>query len=304
VAAIALPLDGCGLSTVRSGGVATLRVTREFGSQPVSSAHAARLLANETVIDFLERAGTAVQTDYHGRFVASIDGLAESHGAEPRKWFLYVNGVEPPKSPARTLLYGGETVWWDLHDPSQADRVPAVVGSFPEPFTGGMNGRRWPVTVECSQIASSACATVAGRLRALGLPAGISGVAASYEPEILRVVVGPWRTVTDIPGVHQIAAGPRRSGVYARMSDTAGTLTLLDPRGRPTQTLTGDAGLIAAVATSPEAPTLGEAPIWVITGVDEAGVQMAAKAFERRALDGHFAVAVTPAGTIPLPVVS
>jgi hypothetical protein len=286
------PLAGCGLAGAGSGSGATLTVTRNFGSEPVSALRATSLAAGETVMDLLER-GNEVQTDYRGRFVQSIDGLAESGGAKPRKWFLFVNGVQPPKSPARTPLYGGETVWWDLHDPSQADRVPAVVGSFPEPFTGGINGSRWPVTVECSQIPSSGCQTVAGRLRALGLPAGISGVAASYEPDILRVVVGPWRALRGVPGVEQISSGPRASGVYGRMSLDA--LTVLDGQGRSVQTLTGDAGLIAAVQV-PE-----EAPIWVITGLDEVGVKLAANAFDRRALAGHFAVAVTPSGTIPLP---
>ncbi len=198
-------------------------------------------------------------------------------------------------APREPLLYGGDTVWWDLHDPSQADHVPAVVGSFPEPFTGGMDGRRWPVEVECSRTSSSACQTIVERLRALGLPAGISGVAPSYEPEILRVLVAPWPALADVPGVHQIAIGPSESGVYGRMSETAGTLTVLDSQGRSVQTLTGDVGLVAAVALPQEAP------IWVITGVDEAGVELAAQAFDRQALDGHFAVAVTPGGTIPLP---
>ena len=73
---------------------------------------------------------------------------------------------------------------------------------------------------------------------------------------------------------------------------------MLDPEGRSAQTLTGDVGLIAAV----EIPE--EAPIWVVTGLNEAGLKLAANALDRGALDGHFAVAVTPGGTIPLPAAS
>ena len=232
MATLGVPLAGCGLAAPGAGSGATQRVTREFGSEQLSSSRATSLPAGVTVMDLLKHAN-AVQTDYRGRFVASIDGLGESGAAKPRKWFLYVNGVAPPKSPARTVLYGGDTVWWDLHDPSLADRVPAVVGSYPEPFTGGMNGRRWPLTVECSEVSSSACQTVVGRLRALGLPAAIAGLAASYEPEILRVMVGPWRALRVIPGVNQIANGPQASGVYGRMSNTAGTHLCWTQRAAP-----------------------------------------------------------------------
>jgi hypothetical protein len=86
--------------------------------------------------------------------------------------------------------------------------------------------------------------------------------------------------------------------VYARFSADAQTLTLLDEQGRPVRALHGDAGLVAATRG------VKEAPVWVITGTDDAGVELAARAFNRQALEDRFAVALTSAGPIALPVAS
>ena len=60
-----------------------------------------------------------------------------------------MNGVESPVGAAAYSLHGGEAIWWDYRDWSAAMQVPAVVGSWPEPFTGGYEGKRRPVAVEC-----------------------------------------------------------------------------------------------------------------------------------------------------------
>ena len=60
--------------------------------------------------------------------------------------------------------------------------MPAVVGSFPEPFLNGIGGKRLPVRVECTDVAGSACRTVTGasarRWRA-GRDRGASAATAS-----------------------------------------------------------------------------------------------------------------------------
>ena len=80
-----------------------------------------------------------VVTRYSGGFVQSIDGV--SGGRErgrPVDWFYYVNGSEAPLGAAATVVHPGDHIWWDRHDWSQTDHVPAVVGSFPEPFVNGI----------------------------------------------------------------------------------------------------------------------------------------------------------------------
>ena len=167
-------------------------------------------------------------------------------------------------------------MWWDLHDWSQTDDVPAVVGSFPEPFLNGTEGKRLPVRVECAAAQSAPCRTVIARLRALGVPAAVAAIGSGAEPDALQVVVGQWTAVHGDPSVTGIESGPRTSGVYARFASNGQTLTLLGGNGSTTATLTTGAGLIAATKDDEGAI------VWVVTGTDEAGVQRAAAGVRRK----------------------
>src|SRR5205807_6023073 len=122
---------------------------------------------SETVMRMLER-HFRVQTRYGGGFVQKIDGISgtPSH----RDWFYYVNGVEAPRGAAFTAVHRGDRIWWDLHDWSSTESIPAVVGSFPEPFVHGVGGKRLPTTLECASDVKSACDRVAAALRAVGVP--------------------------------------------------------------------------------------------------------------------------------------
>ncbi|HSZ14451.1 MAG TPA: hypothetical protein VK790_10505 [Solirubrobacteraceae bacterium] len=275
-AALVLALAGCGIAVGPAPTAVKLLVTREFGSRVVQRTGALRVSAGETVMELLRRNGVAgVSTGA----VASV----------------FVNGVRPAKAVAAQRVHPGDHIWLDLHDGEQAQGVPAVVGSFPEPFVNGVEGKRWPVRIECASV-SSACAAVTASLRAAGAPAAVAAIGSGSAPETLRVMVGPWSRVGSDVEAQSIARGPATSGVYALLSAGGRALTLLDRQGRPVRTLRGDAGLLAATTGSAQ-----EAPVWVVTGTDEAGVELAARAFDRRALEDRFAVALAPGATIALP---
>jgi hypothetical protein len=237
-----------------------------------------------------------VKTRYGGGFVQSIDSHAGGTLAgDPVDWFYYVNGVEASKGAADTSVHRGDHIWWDLHDWSQADDIPAVVGSFPEPFLHGTEGKRLPVRVECVELTGEPCETVVARLRAAGVPAAIAAIGPGDEPSTLRVLVGPWPAVRATPATEAIEQGPHASGVYARFAGSGQTLTLLDAHGHATRTLAAGAGLVAATRYAEEAP------IWVVTGTDAAGVSLAAHAFGEATLHNHFALALEPSG-VPRPL--
>lgn len=295
---IAALLCGCGLGAGPAPGGVRLTVTREFGSRQVKPRDGLHVRGQETIMSLLMRNFT-VGTRYGGGFVESIDGHSGgSAGGEPIDWFYYVNGVEAAQGAAQTTVHRGDVIWWDLHDWSQAQEVPAVVGSFPEPFLHGVEGKRLPVRLECAQIQGAACRAVEKRLSAIGVPAAIAPLGPAGEvPDTLRVLVGPWSAVRRAPAAQQLEQGPGVSGVYARPQAAGASLQLLDQRGRAARTLGAGAGLIAATRYS------GEQPVWVVSGTDGSGVQRAAKAFDRSALADRFAVALEPAGAvIPLPV--
>lgn len=289
-------LTGCGLGAGPAPSAVELTVTHGFGAQVVRSWNAPRISGQETVMSLLMR-NAGVSTRYGGGFVQSIDGLSGgSTRGEPLDWFYYVNGIEAPQGAASTYVHPGDHIWWDLHDWSQTDSVPAVVGSFPEPFQNGIAGKRLPVRVECASLPSTPCRTVAARFQRLGILAALAAVSPGEDPETLRVLVGPWRALGGDTAAHQIELGPRASGVYARFSANGATLTLLSEQGAVARTLTAGAGLIAATR-------YGEsAPVWVVTGTDAAGVTSAADAFDQSSLANRFALALAPGGaTLPVP---
>jgi uncharacterized protein DUF4430 len=292
-----ITLAGCGLGAGPAPSAVHLTVTRDFGAHLVRSWSAPQVRGQETVMSLLMR-NAAVTTRYGGGFVESIDGLSGGHeGGQPTDWFYYVNGVEAPMGAAATNVHPGDHIWWDRHDWSQTDSVPAVVGSFPEPFLNGVEGKRLPVRIECSSLSSDPCRRVAAQLRAQGVPAALAGIGPGGEPESLHIIVGPWSAVRGAQGTGTVEQGPRASGVYARISANGSSITALDEQGRAARTLTANAGLIAATRY------VEAAPAWLVTGTDDAGVELAARAFNQTALENRFALALEPGGAaLSLPV--
>ena len=175
-----------------------------------------------------------VTTRYGGGFVESVDGLSGGErGRTAGRLVLLRQRRRGAKGAAATNVHPGDHIWWDLHDWSQTDSVPAVVGSFPEPFLNGIGGKRLPVRIECATVAEHAvpdgqpraCARSASRPR-------IAAIGAGGEPETLRVLVGPWTALRGDPAAHEIELGPRASGVYARFPRAAARSRCSSGRGR------------------------------------------------------------------------
>jgi hypothetical protein len=284
----AAPLAGCGLGAGPTPSGVQLDITRSFGADSLRSMHAPRAHGEETVMSLLQRNAT-VTTRFGGGFVQSIDSQAGGHeGGQPIDWFYYVNGVQASKGAADTDVHPGARVWWDLHDWSQTEEVPAVVGSFPEPFLNGIEGERVPVRVECAEPAGHTCRTVTAHLRAAGVTSGLAALGpAGEEPDTLRLLVGTWSQVSGDPGARALERGPAASGVYARPAASGRSIALLDAQGAVVHTLTGSAGLIAATRYTEQDPE------WLITGTDPAGVQLAASDLDEASLHNRFAVAIT-----------
>jgi hypothetical protein len=272
-----------------------LVVSSDFGARLLNATGPLQVKGQETALSLLER-NYHVATSDGGGFVESVDGLSGGQeGGAPVDWFYYVNGVEATRGADATNVRSDDRIWWDRHDWSQTEGVPAVVGSFPEPFLDGIEGRRLPVRVQCASVAGYACRTVAARLRAVGVTATISAIASVGGVEALRVLVAPWVAVKRDAAAAGLASEPRISGVYARFSSNGRTLALLGGNGQTVQTLSAGAGLIAATRRG------DGAPVWLVTGTDGQGVELAARAFDQSTLQDRFAVALGPRGAISLP---
>jgi hypothetical protein len=191
-------------------------------------------------------------------------------------------------------------VWWDHHDWEAAQRIPAVVGSFPEPFATGLEGKRFPVRLVCAGDDERSCDEVSTRLEDAGVKAVSRAVIEqSGGQEVLRVIVGRWQDVRRDGVARRLERGPAASGVFARPAPSGAELVLLDTAGRPLQTLRAGAGLVAATSVEAQAPT------WVVTGTDAAGVTAAARALRPSTLANRFALALGPGErTVPAPEVA
>jgi Domain of unknown function (DUF4430) len=288
-------LAGCGLGAGRGTTDVSLTVTRDFGRGAVATRTARRAPGSETVMRMLERF-LPVRLRYGGGFVEAIDGLA---GGPPHQdWFYYVNGVQAPIGAASTAVHRGDRIWWDLHDWSATQSVPAVVGSFPEPFVHGVGGKRLPTTIECASDVDAACRRVSSELRAAGVPVASQLLGTGSGPDTLGVVVGTWKELRPEVAASLIAHGPSASGVYARFASGGSALELLGPNAQVQRTLGAGAGLVAATADSSSEPT------WIVSGTDAAGVNAAAGSLNQRALHDHFALAVQGSTQMPLPLES
>jgi hypothetical protein len=290
----ALAAAGCGLGPGEGVGDVDLTVTRDYGTEPVREPVAEEASEADTAMRVLER-NAEISTRYGGGFVQSIDGLEGDEGAAgPQDWFFYVNGVESTVGAADYPLHGGEAIWWDYRNWGAAMRVPAVVGSWPQPLAGGYEGKRRRVTVECMGKGSEEACGVAGeRLR----EAGVEIVAGDPDGAI-RVLVGPWPALRGDSAASRIEDGPEASGVFADFEGDGGdyTLTGLGEDGGSARAFGPGAGLVAATRRYDAPPT------WVVTGAGAAGTLAAARLLDAADLRDHYAVATEDGVETPLPV--
>ena len=297
----ALALAGCtlGASAPKSGG-AELTVTRDFGEKTLVRAREDPIRGGETAMRILVR-NAKVDTRYDGRFVNGVDGLRSgSAGGRRSDWFYYVNGIEADVGAAERDLNPGDHVWWDYHDWTGAMRVPAVVGSYPEPFLHGSEGKVFPVRLDCAQNADRACTEVSDRLERAGVGASSTAIGAPAGKDVMRFVVGEWGDVRQDAAAEQIEQGPDKSGVFARFT-AAGAgggyrLDLLDSGTTVVRTLGAGAGLVAATRFEEQQPT------WVVAGTDRAGLERAVQMLDPKVLRDRFAVATDGGAPSPLPL--
>lgn len=262
---LAAGLAGCGPTKRTGSDEMAITVTRDFGREDFIALKHERVPKPPGLARILQRYPTTRHNDS-----------------------LFVNGIRAAEPAAELAVHGGDRVWLDQHDTNVMQEVPAVVGSFPEPFVHGIDGKRLPVRVECEDPRSGPCAEIADKLVALGVVAGRSIISRSAADESLRILVGPWKRLRgrDLEA-DSIDAGPTSSGVYARFDASGDRLVVLDPDGAAAKTLGAGTGFIAATA-EPQ-----RQPVWFVTGTDAAGVASAARAFDESVLADHFALAIS-----------
>jgi hypothetical protein len=299
LAGLAPAAAGCGFGegAAKQGGAATLRVTRDFGHRALGSVRLDSVHEGDTVMRML-RSKFDVKTRFGGRFVQSINGLGGQGAGGQVDWFFFVNGLEADKGAAEWHVSPGDRIQWDRRDWGAAMRVPAIVGAFPAPFTTQTGGRRRPVRIECEDVKARACTEARHRLESVGVPTSGSSIGAPGTEEVTRLVVALWPRARGVRGASALEHGPDESGVFARFSDDDSTLELLDQHGHPVRRVHRGDGVGLVFALQPRADELA----WLVTALDEQGLEAGARALDAGKLRDAFAVAATGDNVEKLPV--
>jgi hypothetical protein len=292
---LALAATGCGEdSGETSGPTVALRVTQDFGHELMSAEDKAPIPRPPTVMRLL-REHNDVSTAFQGDVVDAIDGVEQDPKGRKTYWQWYVNDVETDPYPTEFKLQPNDTVWWDLrYWQSIRYDTRATVGSFPALFKHGFEGNDVPTRVLCEDDASAACGRVKRALRAAGTRLGPG---AKSDVLHARVLVGKWDHWRNREWPQDIDKGPMYSGIFAQFAEKEDELRLLDREGRPVRSERGDVGLVAATR-----PTELDF-LWFVTGLNDEGVELAAKALDPERLRDAYALVVTPEGDEKVPVV-
>ena len=199
--------------------------------------------------------------------IRSTASPAAPSTAAAEDWFFFVNGIYSDIGAGEAKVHAGDRIWWDYRDWAEAYRVPAVVGSWPEPFlarTSRASTRHGASSASPTDAAMRRCRLprLSRRRRRLRRATTVAKPDdAPRRPS--RARRRPGIGVRDDPAAAQIENGPGTSGVYARIAacDSAKRLRAFD-RSAPTASRgqqLADAGLVAAVRENEDQPT------WVVT---------------------------------------
>ncbi|WP_026911755.1 hypothetical protein [Patulibacter minatonensis] len=295
---------GCGQIDEKGAGVRVL-ITSDDGAKVLLDRRAVKASDDEPAIQVLQRA-TTVRADAAG----TVSELAGARATGGRAWTLWVNGSPvrsgalkatgedvnlqklPTLDTVRTAKVSeGDTIWMDL-GPRSPVVARGVVGTFPEPFLHGQEGKRWPVRVECGEERAQSCRMVRDALVRYGIPAVTNLVRSSYNPESARIAVGTWAQLRDDPSIGLSERGAPASGIPIVPAKDGRSLGLTDAGGKVVRTLGPGTGAIFASRWRDEPPS------WAVTGTDDAGVLRAAGALDETVLKNHFAVGVGSDGSV------
>lgn len=292
-----LPLIGC---QPQSSGEITVRVivTQDFGSE---------LMLDEVVtagnsssaMDALQSVAT-VDTQYGGAFVKSINGVAGEAGKD---WFFYVNGMSANAGPVDYKLHDGDIQHWDFHDWSFRQFVPAIIGDFPQPFSGGYQGRILPTIVVYAEGFEDAAQNLTTGLGELGVVdirvQAAAGLSTEDKQHGNLILLG----TEDFPLISELNGNYAELGLYIHFED--GRVATFNCQGDKAEY--DSCGVIQATQNpwNPEGLGACENVVWMISGTDRAQTLNAVDVLINRYEEFRYACAAVTSGgevvRVPVP---
>lgn len=280
-----------------------LIITRNFGREIIEDLDVA--VRPETSLIELMQQDLQVSTGFGGGFIKGINNYESGTFSSQRwDWFFYVNGLGSPVGAGQVKPRPGDTIWWDYHAWSSGPGQSAVIGCFPGPLNSTSTAR---VQV---RILTDASSTGCGERVQQAL--AVRGVNVADMAEIDQhndwlekrsgpvLVIGEWGKLKDSAFLNKWNDSFRKNGSSIHFEE--GQLQLLGINGQSQRMVSGSAGVIVASGSG-----LGDtAPLWLIAGTDQKGLQMAVEILcaQPEKLRLRYGLAVLPQEIVALPVIT
>lgn len=250
-----------------------LLITRDFGTRTLF-AKTVGYKENATILDVL-KSNLQIETKYGGSFINSINGLVGStRGANGKRqdWFNYINGICCDVGVLDYNLETAAAIWWDYHPWMMGPSIATVIGSYPEPFLHGYEGKVKPTIIMSSEDDLDLSKSLQAALKSQG----VSQVKViNFNEGNLEtrpgptIVIGKWDKLKQIDYLEKLNQAYSKTGTCVYFSDKG--LELLDYSGKAAKKIDGSAGVIVATGQG-----LGDdSPLWLVAGTDEAGLHSA-----------------------------
>jgi hypothetical protein len=252
-------------------------VTRDFGRETILDEKVI-LSVPTSALEALKQVAQ-VETAYGGGFVRGINGTSSQfRGAASSKkdWFVFINGMLANTGALDYTLQTGDIMQWDYHTWSFHQSVPAITGSFPQPFSGGYAGQIRPASIVYGEDFREQGNSLKQTLTGSGVQnvklIGIAGLNAKDKQEDNLILIG----AADDSLVIELNRNWRRLGFFAYLENSR--LVTLTASGQPADTYGAGTGWIQAVQNpwNPNGIGADENVVWLVTGTDQAGVKAAA----------------------------
>lgn len=252
-------------------------VTRDFGKELILEEEV-ELEAGTNAMAALQ-AVAEVETKYGGGFVQAINGISsEYEGGSQRDWFYYINGIALNLGAQEYILQDGDVEHWDFRHWSYLQFVPAIIGDFPQPFTGGCQGKLKPTAVVYEEPFPREAQVLAEKLREWGVAEVITTSDKQLSEETkkesnLIIIAGLENGL-----ISELNEVPKKLGFFAILQQDK--IIVLDGEGNPAGEFNAGYGLIQATQNPwhPKGVGSGESVVFMITGTDIDGVKSAASA--------------------------
>lgn len=282
-----------------------LMVTRDFGHTKMFGKKVG-LVKDEVGMEVMFR-NLDVETAYGGGFVNAINGLESKFtfytGAERKKmdWFYWVNGILAPIGVAEYRPQSDDVIWWDYHDWSISMFIPAVIGSYPQPFKNGFGGKNPGTVIMYTHDFEEA----AEKLKTSLIDSGVKEIETTQynqslleKPKKYYILIGAWKDISiENKLLQKINTRNKLVGFHIKFDE--GRLHSLNFKGKIIKSYEKKAGAIHAYSSG----MVSTRPIWLVTGIDSDGVNMALNVLLERPeeINGHFGAVITEEGIENVP---